>query len=359
MALIDVPELWLPRPGVISSFALQAVTLDAQNEKVAWILRANKTASIKAFKLRLGTFAATRNFTFSVQTVDATSGVPTGTLWATNTSVTVSLGSGNNNEWYTTPDLTANASVTSGTDVFAVVMNYDDSATDLTTVNYGSFGFQVREVAFPYTATFSSGAWSKLDKSPNIVIVYSDGSIQEMPGVSVFKTMTSLNFNSGSTINRRSMRFRTPVQMRASGFSINHNCVGDCNVLLRQDDDTAISGTTISIDKDIRNLTVGAPYQADFPTKPTIAADTFYRLCVEPTTTANITWYYVEADSQAMLDVYEAGSDVHESVWDTSLNPDQWVNNLNIRPAMAIRFDQIEQGAGGGSTFVSSPRRVR
>jgi hypothetical protein len=60
-----------------------------------------------------------------------------------------------------------------------------------------------------------------------------------------------------------------------------------------------------------------------------------------------------------MLDVYEAGSDVHESVWDTSLNPDQWVNNLNIRPAMAIRFDQIEQGAGGGSTFVSSPRRVR
>src|SRR5688572_2287311 len=71
-----------------------SLTLDASGEKIGWVLQAAATGAIDAIWFRTGTVTTGDTVDVRIETVDPSTGLPTGTLWSANTNVSVVIANG-------------------------------------------------------------------------------------------------------------------------------------------------------------------------------------------------------------------------------------------------------------------------
>lgn len=312
--------------------SLVSMLLDAAGEKAAFIVLAPKTGTISKVIFRTGTVTTSGDADVRLETVSAANGDPTGTLFGTDTNVTVTL---NASATFFTATLTAGAAVTKG-DLFAVVIAN-------TTGNYNIVRSNNDELDFPYTDLFTT-VWTKDDKQPVVAFEYSDASYEPIHGVlGVFSPVTT-TFNSSSSPDERGTFFQLPFPVRVTGAWVWLDLDFDATIKLYDSD-----GSTVLLSRtlDPQEAFGAAPglHFFSFSSTAVLNANTNYRITVVPTTTSSIAVYHFDVPTVASLDAMQLGQNWHLT---TRTDAGAWTQTTTARPYMGIIADQFDAGGAAG-----------
>lgn len=339
MAITSVPPFRLPGFTPSSNSlnpAFTAILLDAAGEKAVLVCRAPKTGTISKVAFKVTTVTSSGSADVRLETVDTSTGNPTGTLLGTNTNGSQSITT--TNEWDTTT-LTAGASVTQG-DLLAVVIsnvsgNYNIAslATLATTT----------DMTFPYSDN-NTGAFSKSTSQPVVALEYNDGSYDFIPGIIPVTTITNTAFNSGSTPDERGLYFQYPVSIRVCGVSAFIDADNACDIVLYDSDGSTVL-RSVSIASGVRNSANGGTHNIPFSSAVTLSANTNYRLVVKPTSGSNVTLCELEINSAALMGAMPGGPNFH---FTSRTDAGAWTEVTTRYPTLGMIVDGIDSGGGGG-----------
>lgn len=339
MAIVTIPGLMIPEPPSASTApAYVGSVLDAAGEKHAVVLQAPKTGSIRKIHFRTGTTATPTDTDVRIETVDLATGDPTGTLWGTNTNVTVASASLTSSTWIITGNLTADAAVTQG-DLLAVVIVPSGSPNyQLTYMTAGN-----ANLALPYLDQFLASAWGKLGGNPLIALEYSDGSFGYIPFVNPGSAIVTHTFNNGSTPDEIALYFRLPISVRIKGVWLWADRDGDCDIVMYDSNGTSVM-ESYSLDKEVRGSALSrAPQSVLFVDPPIPLANTFYRMAIKPTSATSLTTYSFDFNSAALLDQMAGGQDFHYS---SRVDAGGWTQLATRRLFLGLIIDGVDSGGG-------------
>ena len=336
LVLMPMPHLVSSTPDVAGSSSLQ---LNAASEQCSIIFEPPESGNLRtvSFLVQAVGSAPSSNHDVRIETVDAATGLSTGSLVGTNTNASQLL----NATGFYSVTLTADAAVTINTPVALVIKAPASNFGDIT---LGIFSDE--KCALPY-ANIAPTSATKNGITPILALEYDTGTVKHVMGCWSFSGISTQTFNSSTNPNRRGARFRVPAPMRLAGCDLWIDADADYQIVFY--DSNGTSATVVYAgDDDIRPDINPNVHKVMFTTKPTIAANTYYRLIVLPTTLSGINTYRMDFSAAKFLDALPGGQDIHY----TSVNgapgaEGDWTQVLTSRPLMSLRFDQIDDGAGG------------
>lgn len=338
MAMTDYPTHCFP--GIIirtgnRTLALQAVTLDAAGEKATCVFQVPKTGNISHVHFKCGTVTSSGDADVRLETVDATTGQPSGTLVGTNTNATQTISS--SNTWFRVA-LTASASVTVDTLIALVISNstgnYQVSLTDaVACVNN-----------FPYSNNFVGGAWATQPYTMVMLVEYDDTTYPLLPGILPIKTITNVNLSTGSTPDEAGLKFTAPVSLRAKGVWAYFDCDNTCEIHLYDSGGSSIASVVGGIDPQVRTGNSAGSHFYYFGASVTLTAGATYRVVFKPTSGSNITIPVFDIDNAAYMSAFPGGTDM---VYTSRTDAGAWSETTTRRPNIGLLVDGIESGGGG------------
>lgn len=313
--------------------------LDAANEQCAFVFAA-PAGNIRTigFYVATVTTAPTSAHDIRLETVDATTGLPTGTLVGTNTNGSATL----NSTGWKEVTLTADASPTEGTSIAIVIKA---PAANFGNIRPGTVSGIVQN--FPYSVT-TAGSKTTLIGACGVML--DDGTV---PCVGTFpvSAFTSTTWNSGSNPDRRGFRFKLPgpARLRGAGLWIDADGAFNC-VFYASDGATATTLTpSPAADPDVRGSTAIGASTIRFTNPQTLAADTWYRCVLLPTSGSNIAVLRAQAGSAAWLGGLPGGVNFQwTQVNGAPANEAAWTNDDTSVLYGGLIFDQIDDGTGSG-----------
>jgi hypothetical protein len=265
---------WATHQSGAPSFNVTQV--DDEAEKTGIVVPAPQTGTISKIHVLASAISVApgADYDIRLETVGASDGLPTGTLFDTNTNGALTIIAGDDDEWLEVT-LTAGASVTRGDDILAVVLT-PPSNPDAGNIQWAGFGDA--SYGFPYKV-FYSGSWSKITGGPSVLLEYSDGSIPRIPNCFPWPFFTGSNVYSDSTTPYWANRFklRTAAEIVGAWVQADMNC-DDITVTLYSG--TATVERTLILKKHHTGATGGTDtqYAGYFSTPFNASADTLYRI---------------------------------------------------------------------------------
>lgn len=344
-----------PIPPVQNSAApgFNGRTLDAAGEYQGHVFRAPKSGSLRSFQASFTVATGSPTADFSYESVDQTTGLPTGTaLGATNNckvaGVSVTVG------WVDPGNFGEDASVTRG-DLVAAVIRYASGTTFNTASpvnnNFFPIGGGNTTVFNNGTPTRSVGTGvSKLA----FAVKYSDGTYPYIPDSMPQKDNTwSESFNNSSNPNHRGNVYTNPTPKRCiGGWCLVPSSSQDFDLIIATNgwdgtaDDDGSSNLYLSVDKDIYGTN---GYPAFLLSDQTIdfAAGSKYRSLVKPTTGTNITFYRMEVNSAAIMEQVGLTNLIYTAANNPTGSGD-WTDTNTKRAFCGFWVDKNDDGAGAG-----------
>lgn len=312
-----------------------AQVIGGAGEKSASVFSVPKTGTIDRVIFKAGTVTTAQTLRAGLQTVDATTGFPTGTAYggmvagtqaapATNTLYEVTLGT--------------SATATRG-DKIAMVVEFDATAGNLQIATQGC----TRDLStgFPYNCLYTT-AWAKQGDGNCVPIVgvrYSDGTY-EFVGSFLASVVTSTTFNSGSAADEIGNKITLNDAVRTNGFWWIGTASGDFDAVLYDAANNVVA--SVSVDKDLQRANGTASL---FNLPWTAAAELpigTYRLVIKPTTTTNVSLVEYTVLNNAMLDSNPGGSDMVKT---TRVDAGAWTDTTTAQVAfLGLLIDQFDNG---------------
>lgn len=320
-----------------SNFVPTNMAIDAANEKAAFIFKAPKTGNIHKVHYRVVLYSSTGTLDVRLETVDAATGMPTGTLWGANTNVSDAPSS----TGWRVCTLTADAAVTKG-DVLALVVSQPAVSPGNINVGYLSSN----GTGFPYTALYT-GSWAKsgVNQGGMGAVEYDDGSFKQTTGLVPWKTNTTLNFSSASSPNYRGLRFSLPVAFRLRGFWIYFRTTTSSVVTVKlYDSDGATVLCSVALDTDQSSGTGILPRLVEFSSDIDLLPNTYYRLVAVPDAVSTDVFENT-VHAAGLMDAYGIGRTGHLT---TATNPTvegSWTQDLVTCPMMGLLFSAFDDAA--------------
>lgn len=318
-------------------------TLNADGEKAALVASSLVAKSIRYVYIRTGAVTTGGNLDVRIETVDS-SGNPSGTLWATNTNVTLAVGSGDDDVWLKAGPLTADATLAVG-DIFAVVASLS-GAGDMFLPSYNDDSDTVR---YPYGLLYTS-SYAKQGRRPVFFVEYSDGSYEPILGIPDYgSAFTTHTFNSGSTTNRVGNRYTLPWPCRTNGCWLWRGLgdLGTITMNLYGTDGTTVLATTGAIQTDHSyGSAVGLQF-LPFQAPATLAATGPYRLAVVPDAQNCLVYDFAVPDVDIM-NQFPLGTSLYRSVYTSGA----WVDTTTARAYMGLFLDGFDDAVSAGSYTV-------
>lgn len=310
-------------------------TLDAAAEQFALILEAPKAGTISKVMFPVGSVTTPGNVDVRLETVDATTGDPTGTLLATNTNGAQALSTANTS--YTTT-LTAGAVVTQG-QRFAVVIAWASGNYQIRSAS-GNLG---SSVLYPYNDHFT-GAWVKVFCSPTFALEYSDGSYPPLDYGIAWSVFTTVTVNTGTTPDEIGSRFMVPVRMRVRGLYAYADFDGDADLLLYDAASSVLASN--SMDKDIRASTSPGVQRGTFAASVTLTPNAVYRAILKPTSVTSLAVAVMDLPAAAVREAMPGGLD-----WQYTSRTDAgvWTETTTRYMPIGLIVDGLDDG---GSHFI-------
>lgn len=314
--------------------------LDAAGEYHALVLQARQSMTISHVGF-LSSSAGSATAEIRIETVDTTTGLPTGTLWAANTNATTATLT--TNVWELTA-LTASASISAG-QVYCVKIAYA-SGTSVTLRH--SVMFDEPQATFPYavvntgtptiTAIISAMHWAIGSGSTSFYNVWG-----MVPAVNAGLAQNAFN-NTNSAA--RGLRFQIPFTGRCVGMlHFNSNTTGDFNYLLLDDAGSELSSSSTAFDGNINAALTTSIHILYFDNPVTLSSGTWYRAAVEPSSATNINISTLQVPSADYRSATPYGTNAHYATRASGSWTDTATNTL---PLMQLLFDQLDDGAGSG-----------
>lgn len=357
---VRYPQMW----AQMNAVSLTQVAQLAADTASAWfVVQAPKTGNIR--KVRWGTRTVTTGGTMDVriETVDAATGHPSGTLWGTNTNGSQVVANGDDNVWFTTT-LTADAAVTLG-DTIAVGVK-TPAGTNLNVLT--AWNLQSINSKFPYFRFFNGTSWAGTGSGyPMLMLEYDDGSYAPIAGCYPAGNVTTHTVSTATTPDVVGVRFQVPWPCRVRGAWAMLDPDGDCALRLVSTAYNQGAGTgilaTATLDKDIRDGTAVGVHLVEFATPVILAAATWYRLIAEPTSATSVTGPHdVDVPSAAGLNAW--AQNWHLTTAKDPTADGDWTNfnsgTFRIPALMGLVIDGFDDAAtvAGGVSRARFQRRM-
>jgi hypothetical protein len=358
MALVDIGE-YIPIPNILRGHqgtpAFGNTALSAAGRKQGFVFRAPKTGSIRGFYFRVGTVTTGGDCDCRLEQVDATTGLPNGTLIGTTTNVTKSLVSGDANTYVYSGDFTLDASVTRG-DVMAVVINNTTGSYQATFITAGGTT-AFAEVVDPYLVQDTTGsAWAKAVGIPVFNVKYSDGTTHLILNALPVKTFTqTTSFNNTTNPDEIGAIFTFPFACRIVGAWFYGSLLGDVTYAVYDGASAPTTGSalaTIACDKDITQSTSGRYHSATFATTLTVAKNDVRRMVLRPDSATSVTINEFEVDATLSNNAFPCGTWSNKTFREKDA-PGTFDDTSTLKHVLCgFLIDQIDDGAGTGGPLV-------
>jgi hypothetical protein len=325
-------------------------TLDAADEKFAYIIQAPKTGNISKVGWRTSTVATGATFDIRLETVSTTDGNPTGTLLDTNTNGSQVVGDTDDNTWFTT-SLTSNAAVTKG-DIIAIVIASPGAGGHDIDISKMDTAAAYRYHTFPYEDLFTA-AWVKDESSGTFALEYDDGSYAPIPNQFPQATNGNLSVTTATSPDEIGLKFKFTVPVRIIGFSVWCDLnIGAGTSFILYDSDGSTALQTFVVDPDQLSANTNTTKMYLFSGSESLSKDTFYRLTMRPDTTTLNTIAQYTVDSVAVMDSFDGGQDFHKT---ERTDAGAWTDTTTARPHIGLILDAFDDGVsiGGGSGWFS------
>jgi hypothetical protein len=336
--LISLPAPWRYPSSFITNGTVGSTnvgTLDAAGEYTAFLFTARQAMTISHVGVYAGV-SGSPTADVRIETVDMTTGVPSGTLWDTDTNiVTGTLVSGNN-----LVALTASATIAIG-DQVAVKVAYNSGTSLNLSYSNSMVGTSSNS---PYLVTYTGGAAAKQAVPSKLVMslgssttaFYSvDGLIPAVPA--------NMVWDSGDSPVTRGLRFQLPFAARVCGLAL--FCGNDDGAFdYALYDDAGATLETASFDPDFRIDTTSGMIECIFDAPVSLDADTWYRAAVTATTSGTDTrMYTLTLPSLNYRTAVAWGENAHYATFAGS-----WTDTATaVIPLVCLLIDQIDNGGGG------------
>ena len=342
MAIVDVtsggapityPFLWSTGSGSISR---SSVTFSATITRIMGILTVPKAGNIRKIGWGTRSAATPQSIDVRLETIGA-SGLPSGTLWGTNTTGTVASPAANTNYWTT---MTADATVSAG-DRVAVVIQWTSTTGSVQVERHVSGVIECD--ASNYVGTYTSGSWAKAGNPPAFGLEYDDGTYgfaNSFPPC----TSTTLALNTGTTPDEAGLYFQLPFKCRLRGVQLVKTFPASATFAMKfydSDGSTVLTSTT-GIDSDWAQA--DGFFRHLFATSATIEANTNYRLTFLPETATSHSISYVDMATNTQLGCWPGGTNLY---WTQRTDAGAWTETNTRQPLFWLLIDGIDYTAGG------------
>lgn len=341
---------WIPWPFSVLTGALGfgSGVIDASEERVGSVVRACKAGAIRKICFRTNTVTTGATVDVRLETVDTTTGKPSGTLFGTTTNGSQVIADANDNVMFCVT-LTADATVALNSYLAVVIANPTASFGNMQIANFPDDASGFNYTIDPYIPP-ATGAGN--NTGPVIGFEYSDGSYCHIQGVNPISLINTVIYGNTSTPDVRGLRFRLPVPKKVCGWSAGIDFDGDGVMKLFDSDGATIIGNT-SVDSNVRFATSSGQGGQYFDEAPiSLLASTYYRAGFEPAgaNTATITDFDVL--SAAALDSFQGGQDFHYTSAKDPNEESDWTQVLTKRPAISLLFCGADAGDGASTIIV-------
>lgn len=350
MAIAALPNpvpLWdLTLHSTSGSLASSGFVIDAASEKAAIILQAPKTGIINKIGFYVAAHTSGATLDCEVQTISASTGLPSGTRVGSSTTATVvTSGTG----WYEAT-LATGAAVTKGDRIALVVAQPASSPGNCAIGDLANFFGQSSSHGFPFGAVYvASWAVASSLRRPIIYAGYDDSTYGFCPfNLPATSITLSNSINSSSTPDEVGNRFNALMPMRIVGARLLVNPAAD-----GRDFSIALynnAGSQLAIESfDSGQFAQGALLQADFLFDAAVdIAAGVHRMTFIPGTTSNNQMSYVTMPSATGIRYAMPGG--VDTYW-TERTDGGSFSDTNTRFALLIPLVQgFDDAAGGGAT---------
>lgn len=346
MALANLPSVFVFPPfpqGIVAGTGVGGAVfvLDAANEYAAIVAQAKEDITIQNICFRTVTVTTgTTALDCRIESVDTATGLPSGTLFATDTNIAHNLADSDDNTWVTSANLTANASITKG-QWFAVMVKNPAA----------SFGnFQIAhntepQVIHPYGVSVTG---TKQVFLPTIGAKTSGGAFVNF-GPNYYPAVSGADtaFNSGSTPDERGNVVTLPFKCRVCGIAYyGFGAAGTTFELILYDTDGSSVLAAITVDSDVIQTNAMGPNYHYFDDSPvTLSAGSQYRVVMKPGGATNVTLASFTVGEAGILDTIAGGQNIHHT---QRTDGGSWSQTATTRNYMGLIIDQLDDGAGSG-----------
>ena len=262
-------------PSVAST---TSATIDADGEYGGWVFSAPSAMTVTDIAFYVSTLTTGDNIDVRVETVDATTGLPTGTLWATNTNILVNVTS--TGRWNGT--LTASASLNAG-DIFCVKIVRPTAGT-FNGVLRLLIGGNIAQHGFPYRVLNAGSPTKAAASSPVALELKISGPSYPRLGIKAQLLADATEaFTSASTPDERGNRLLLPGGW-VTAFMVEMNAASTaCDFVLYDLNNNAVITTNWDLDL-VANAAAAGPCR--LPCTRTLISAGEYRAVVKPGATS-------------------------------------------------------------------------
>lgn len=319
-------------------------TISSSTTKAGAMFRAQKTGNIRYIGTTFTALTASPALDLRIES--ASSNVPSGTLFGTNTNAALSPAATNTFAW---TQLTADAAVTAG-DIFGVVIGYV-SGTSATCPS--RLALNVQSGLFPIPVDMSAGTWAANGEMPTICAKYDDGTI--IFGCAPIAQSTSTNIRSDITASERASVFVAPVSCDLAGaiFPSNVAAAGSFSVNIYEDTSTTpMTNGTVTVSASALSPTVSGIVRLPFEPVVPLVAGTTYRLSVKALTTAT-------TNVQRLLFLSTTERDfLLGPMWSDTRHGGSWLGEVTTTSELVYPLVS-SVAAGGGSPLIGPGKLSR
>jgi hypothetical protein len=323
--------------------------INAAGEKVAAHVRFPKSGTITHIGIMTGTVTTSQSLDIRIETIGTATGDPTGTLYAA--SATGTIASPASDTWYDVPINGGTGISVSAFDEAAIVTQFTSTVGDLSIACMRPLSSRTSTVHFWYDA---GAGWVKpSDYFGNAAVRYSGGVYHPIVGLTCLTSRPSYY-----DTTERGVRFRLPFPATLKGLFgtpfrwASDSADFDINIYA---DATAPGGTPLasySYEASIRSTSNWYIGQFMNVFEQALAANTWYRLAIEPTGGSNVGWYAGEVNAAAILGQFLGVTDFYLTEDDGAGG---WTNTTTRVPFMQLVFNELDDGAGGGGGLAVPP----
>lgn len=340
MTMVSFPGgLWLPERPQLNEGApsYNDMLIDAASEKAAFIIQAPRTGNIAKVCFLTGTVTTGAVVDVRLETVSATDGSPTGTLFGTNTNALQAILDSDDNTWFAV-SLTASAAVTKGNILAVVIAN--------PAVSFGAINIRMMAKpgvpTFPYSALFTA-SYSKTENFPVVALEYDDGNYYFIPGAFPVSSIPSVSFDTSTDPDEVGIRFTMDFNARVTGFWHAFSQPQDHTVKLYNPSDTVLLSKAVDSGQTISGG-AGFYFSSMFSSTAVLLQGATYRLTILPSlSTPSMAAAILAYPSLAVMSQTSGGQG-----WSLTQRTDagSWSNTALQRPLMGIICDQIDAYSG-------------
>lgn len=339
MALVSLGGLAYPDYSLATNQG--TINITTASNQFGSVIQVPKAGNIDRFSLQMETVTTGATMDWRIETVGA-NGVPTGTLWGTNTNNNAFVVNATDDNLMLEAIMTASATVARG-DIIALVAS--NPAVSPGNISYRTLSTPLTGT-FPYNGSGTTGAWTKSAGTPCCTIHYDDGTRYQPRGCMAVRNATTQTINSTTTPDEVGIKFSLPFKATIRGIlaAFAGSATAAMTIKLYDASDNLLASLVLgTIQKSATTSIALKSYE--FTSSYTVDKNTVYRVTFLPTNNTNWTVEYIDADSTTWVDTWILGQNY---IWTERTDAGAWTDTTTKRLSLALIVDEVDDGLGAG-----------